>query len=50
MKKPHRRVHLLMWVVIAPVALGVVIWAATALQPSPTTVEALPAVLEGNSD
>ncbi|MEO1311366.1 MAG: hypothetical protein AAFV51_10420 [Pseudomonadota bacterium] len=47
MKRPHRRAHLLMWLILGPVALATVVVAATSLQPSSTTVEALPQVLEG---
>jgi len=47
MKRPHRRVHLLMWLVIAPAALATVVLAATVLQPSDATMDAIPAAAEG---
>ncbi|MEL6363254.1 MAG: hypothetical protein AAFR11_00260 [Pseudomonadota bacterium] len=48
MKRLHRRAHLLMWLILGPAAFATVVVAATSLQPSATTVEALPQILEGS--
>ena len=46
MKRPHRRAHLLLWLIFGPVALATVVISATMLQPSDAVVDALPSVLE----
>ncbi len=46
MKRPHRRAHLLMWLILGPVALATVVISATMLQPTDTVVDALPSILE----
>ncbi|MEO1475541.1 MAG: hypothetical protein AAFS13_04090 [Pseudomonadota bacterium] len=44
MKRVHRRIHVGIWLLVAP-AMAAMIWLAVSLRPSPTVNPSLPAPL-----